>query len=507
MPLSVECPECGTRYNVPDKLAGKKARCKKCGATIPIPGGAPVESPIGFAPEDDPMAALNDLARATGEAEAPAPDLAPAPAAPRRRGGLATIPADWTPESVIVEKESAPRSAEGSGRWARKSDSGLARKLVWLVVLAAIAAGGWYAYTNYSGRAAEIIASASNKLKTAEKKPADEKTPAPPKPAPAANDKEPKRAESAEHLRKIFSAVSARAARDGWNWPSELSTLQGDGALTGETLKSPFGPAFASADYVYKPHVPARPPARRSSSPTTTPSTPPATAPTSCSAAARSSGSTSRRSRRRPPAIGAGPRRRDPDPSADARLARPSPQPGQSSVFPGSSEGSPSTPVPNPSAGAGRPGATWRSGSRRRRRASSATSWTSPCARAPSSRAPSAPSRSSGVLVRDPQGDTVELFDGKSSDPCRRRSSPPSSSSATTPAPYALSPDGKLLAAPRHVPEAARDPSTRSTGKPRPSPSTWRATTASRRSSASSATTAVLVRWTRRSSTGWKCGT
>src|SRR5205814_5085102 len=28
MPLSVECPECGARYNVPDKLAGKRAKCK-----------------------------------------------------------------------------------------------------------------------------------------------------------------------------------------------------------------------------------------------------------------------------------------------------------------------------------------------------------------------------------------------------------------------------------------------------------------------------------------------
>src|SRR6184192_2244960 len=102
MPLSVECPECGARYNVPDKLAGKRAKCKKCGATIPIPAAASDDPGA----EDDSLAALAELA---GE-----------PVAPRgtSRASLKPPPG-WTPESVIVEKEAnpAPSASYGSGRW------------------------------------------------------------------------------------------------------------------------------------------------------------------------------------------------------------------------------------------------------------------------------------------------------------------------------------------------------------------------------------------------------
>jgi predicted Zn finger-like uncharacterized protein len=261
MPLSVVCPECGARYNVPDKLAGKRAKCKKCGGTIPIPAPAAAESDIGFAPDDDPMSAMRDLARESGED--PAPDLAPevkaAPAA--RKRAASSIPADWTPESVVIEKEApaGSRAMEGTGRWARKSGGGLVRKVVWLLVIAGIAAGGWYVYTNYSGKAGDIIASATGKLKGNAKKQADDPDAGTKQAAPAPSENETKRAESAEHLRKIFSAVSARAARDGWNWPADLKALENDGSIPAEQLKSPFGPAFASADYVYKPFTAGMP--------------------------------------------------------------------------------------------------------------------------------------------------------------------------------------------------------------------------------------------------------
>src|SRR6476469_2557544 len=101
MALSVECPECGARYNVGDNMAGKKARCKKCGAVMPIPT-------VAGEGEDDSLSALAELAAANDEGG-------------RRgaaRGAMGGPPAGWTPESVIIEKERnpAPTAAFGSGR-------------------------------------------------------------------------------------------------------------------------------------------------------------------------------------------------------------------------------------------------------------------------------------------------------------------------------------------------------------------------------------------------------
>ena len=36
MRLSVRC-DCGKTYKVPDTAAGRKVRCKECGASIPVP--------------------------------------------------------------------------------------------------------------------------------------------------------------------------------------------------------------------------------------------------------------------------------------------------------------------------------------------------------------------------------------------------------------------------------------------------------------------------------------
>jgi hypothetical protein len=98
MALSVQCGSCGARYNVDEKLAGKRAKCKKCGATMSIPAPAAEEG-------DEGLAALMELAGA----EAPAPPPPRPPAAPR----------GWTPESVVVEHAvAAPEPA--ARRTARK---------------------------------------------------------------------------------------------------------------------------------------------------------------------------------------------------------------------------------------------------------------------------------------------------------------------------------------------------------------------------------------------------
>ena len=56
MAISVQCGECGARYNVNESMAGKRAKCKKCGATMSIP--APADDLAG----DDDLSALAELA-------------------------------------------------------------------------------------------------------------------------------------------------------------------------------------------------------------------------------------------------------------------------------------------------------------------------------------------------------------------------------------------------------------------------------------------------------------
>jgi hypothetical protein len=56
--LSVSCPSCAKRYGVPEEHAGKKFKCKDCGATISIPAAAAAAEP------EEPAA---------GEEEEPAP--------------------------------------------------------------------------------------------------------------------------------------------------------------------------------------------------------------------------------------------------------------------------------------------------------------------------------------------------------------------------------------------------------------------------------------------------
>lgn len=41
MPLRVQCQDCGKEYTLPDASAGKRAKCKQCGAVFEIPADAP----------------------------------------------------------------------------------------------------------------------------------------------------------------------------------------------------------------------------------------------------------------------------------------------------------------------------------------------------------------------------------------------------------------------------------------------------------------------------------
>ena len=41
MPIRVKCTQCGRRLVAPDTLAGKKAKCPKCGTIMPVPKPEP----------------------------------------------------------------------------------------------------------------------------------------------------------------------------------------------------------------------------------------------------------------------------------------------------------------------------------------------------------------------------------------------------------------------------------------------------------------------------------
>ena len=44
MPITVTCPACQNTLKVKDEYAGKKGKCPKCQALMPIPGPAPASS-------------------------------------------------------------------------------------------------------------------------------------------------------------------------------------------------------------------------------------------------------------------------------------------------------------------------------------------------------------------------------------------------------------------------------------------------------------------------------
>src|SRR5574340_910886 len=44
MAISVECPGCGRKFQAPEELAGKRARCPQCSAVIQVGARAPQAS-------------------------------------------------------------------------------------------------------------------------------------------------------------------------------------------------------------------------------------------------------------------------------------------------------------------------------------------------------------------------------------------------------------------------------------------------------------------------------
>src|SRR5256885_352206 len=78
MPIQVECTGCGKRYSVADQFAGKRAKCKNCGATLVVPEPATTGAHVDY----DAMAAMEssgtvDDTGAIAVAPPPVPAAAP----------------------------------------------------------------------------------------------------------------------------------------------------------------------------------------------------------------------------------------------------------------------------------------------------------------------------------------------------------------------------------------------------------------------------------------------
>lgn len=79
--IEFSCPSCARTYRVADNLAGKTARCKECGNSMPIPGGqvpvaAPVAAPVSPRSADAPSGRVPSDAGQRRSAQRPSTDSA-----------------------------------------------------------------------------------------------------------------------------------------------------------------------------------------------------------------------------------------------------------------------------------------------------------------------------------------------------------------------------------------------------------------------------------------------
>jgi hypothetical protein len=94
MPISVDCPKCSKTYTVKDEFAGRKFRCKECGAGVSVPDAA-------GGGDDDPWG--DDLDDAGGDALPPKRSSAGKKKKKSRGGGMpATVIVAIVCESILI---------------------------------------------------------------------------------------------------------------------------------------------------------------------------------------------------------------------------------------------------------------------------------------------------------------------------------------------------------------------------------------------------------------------
>src|SRR5438046_513106 len=92
--LEVACPGCKAGLTAPESMAGKKARCKKCGTAFTIPGGN------GEAAGESQMLSAVEVPAAPAAAPAAKPAPRPAPAPPPAAGSPFDF--DGEPEEAVA---------------------------------------------------------------------------------------------------------------------------------------------------------------------------------------------------------------------------------------------------------------------------------------------------------------------------------------------------------------------------------------------------------------------
>jgi hypothetical protein len=109
MPIVTTCGECGKSYRVDDKFAGKKAKCKACGAAMVVPTPPP-PPPVAKTSDDDfDFGALADMeGSAKVDASAPMAMTAPPPAAAKEPKSSAPA-ALGVPTRTVKPKAKAPK--------------------------------------------------------------------------------------------------------------------------------------------------------------------------------------------------------------------------------------------------------------------------------------------------------------------------------------------------------------------------------------------------------------
>lgn len=91
--ITFSCPRCATRYDVDDRLAGKKGRCKKCGHVMGIPAPSMMVATSGM------FRLRPDISLAGSASRSPTATAAPAAAGSRFPSsvGLTPLSADFRP--------------------------------------------------------------------------------------------------------------------------------------------------------------------------------------------------------------------------------------------------------------------------------------------------------------------------------------------------------------------------------------------------------------------------
>src|SRR3970040_935088 len=102
--IAFSCRRCGTRFKVPDGLAGKKARCKKCGQNLQVP-----QAPAAVA-----LVAATGLFR-MGAVQADQPPSPPAPHSESKPRGQSASPTSL--RLVPISPDHLKAVAERERRW------------------------------------------------------------------------------------------------------------------------------------------------------------------------------------------------------------------------------------------------------------------------------------------------------------------------------------------------------------------------------------------------------